>query len=102
VDRGLGDRYHVWAAGSGPLRPVTDDRPDLPDTADQVWLRAHALAPWEYDVVLNPDRDGRWVFRRDPSFDYDLDEITWVASDGIRYLVPEMALAYKAHLARRL
>ncbi len=93
-------RYHVWAAGSGSLRPVTDERPDMPDTADQLWLREHALAPWEYDVVLNPDRDGRWVFRRDPSLDYDLAEITWVADDGIRYITPEMALAYKARLNR--
>ncbi|WP_432878562.1 hypothetical protein ACQPYH_31200 [Kribbella sp. CA-245084] len=51
-------------------------------------------------MVVNPDRDGRWVFRRDPSLDYALDDITWVAPDGIRYLNPEMALAYKAKLVR--
>jgi hypothetical protein len=94
------DRYHVWAAGSGSLRPVTEEQPDMPDTADQVWLRKHALAPWEYDVVLNPDRDGRWVFRRDPSLDFALDDVTWVADDGIRYITPEMALVYKARLDR--
>ncbi len=49
---------------------------------------------------MNPDRDGRWVFRRDPSLDFALDEITWVAADGIRYLNPEVALAYKAKQAR--
>jgi hypothetical protein len=32
--------------------------------------------------------------------DFDLDEITWIAPDGIRYLTPEMALAYKAKLDR--
>ncbi|WP_328992325.1 hypothetical protein OG394_38760 [Kribbella sp. NBC_01245] len=94
------DRYHVWAIGEGMLQLVTDERPGIPDTADQVWLREHALAPWKYDCVLNPDRDGRWVFRRDPSLDYDLDDVTWVASDGIRYINPEMALAYKAKLHR--
>ncbi|TDU82371.1 aminoglycoside-2''-adenylyltransferase [Kribbella voronezhensis] len=93
-------RYHVWSAGSGFLSPLSVDKPEVPDTADQVWLRQHALAPWKYDVVLNPDRNGRWIFRRDPSLDYDLDEITWVASDGIRYLNPEMALAYKARSNR--
>jgi hypothetical protein len=96
----VADRYHVWAAGSGSLRPVTGEQPDLPDGADQIWLREHALAPWEYDIVLNPDRNGRWVFRRDPSLDFALDEVTWVASDGIRYIAPEMALIYKAHLDR--
>jgi hypothetical protein len=93
-------RYHVWAAGSRSLSPLTVDHSEVPDGADQVWLREHALAPWKYDVVLNPDRDGRWVFRRDPTLDYDLDEITWIAADGIRYLNPEMALAYKARLDR--
>ncbi|HEU4948011.1 MAG TPA: hypothetical protein VFT31_12735 [Kribbella sp.] len=93
-------RYHVWSAGSGLLGPVSIERPELPDHADQVWLREHALAPWRYDVVLNPDRDGRWVFRRDPSMDFDLDEVTWVADDGIRYITPEMSLAYKAKLDR--
>jgi hypothetical protein len=50
--------------------------------------------------VVNPDRDGRWIFRRDPSLDFALEDITWAAPDGIRYLNPEMALAYKARLAR--
>lgn len=89
-------RFHVWSAGSGYISPLSVERAVVPDTADQVWLREHALAPWKYDVVLNPDRDGRWVFRRDPELDYDLDEITWVADDGIRYLNPEMGIAYKA------
>jgi hypothetical protein len=30
-----------------------------------------------------------------------LDEVTWVADDGIRYLNPEIALLYKAVLHRR-
>jgi hypothetical protein len=92
--------YDLWSNAGGSLRPLTDQRPEQPDDADQIWLRQHALAPWEFDVVVNPDRDGRWVFRRDPSLDYPLDDITWVAPDGIRYLNPEMALAYKAKLAR--
>lgn len=93
-------RYHVWSAGSQSIFPISPDEPVMPDGADQVWLREHALAPWKYDVVLNPDRDGRWVFRRDPSLDFALDEVTWIADDGIRYLNPEMAVAYKARLDR--
>jgi hypothetical protein len=77
------------------------EKPEVPDTADQVWLREHALAPWRYDVVLNPDPRRALGVRRDPSLDFDLDEITWIADDGIRYLNPEMALCYKARLDRR-
>jgi hypothetical protein len=92
--------YDLWSNGSGRLRPLTDRRPEQPDDADQIWLRKHALAPWEFDLQPNPDRGGRWVFRRDAALDYDLDEITWIAPTGIRYLNPEMGLAYKAHLMR--
>ena len=96
----LKDRYDVWSNAGGRLMPLTDERPEQPDDADQIWLRRHALAPWEFDLQPNPDRDGRWIFRRDRTLDFDLEDITWVA-DGIRYLNPEMALAYKARLERR-
>ena len=92
--------YDLWSNAGGRFQPLTDQRPEQPEDADQIWLRQHALSPWEFDVVVNPDRDGRWVFRRDPSLDFALDDISWVAPDGIRYLNPEIALAYKAKLAR--
>lgn len=93
-------RYDFWSNASGHLFPLTDERPDLPENAEQAWLRPHALAPWRYDLGINPDRDGRWVFRRDRTLDYPLDEVTWVADDGIRYMNPEMTLAHKAALDR--
>jgi hypothetical protein len=96
----LDPTYHCWAAGSGRLGPVDEKRPDLPEWADQVWVREHAWAPWLADVVTTSDEDGRWVFKRDPSVTAPLDEVTWTDADGIRYLNPEVALAYKAKLAR--
>jgi len=96
----LGPAYHCWAAGSGQLRPLTDDEPTLPEWSDQMWVREHAWAPWLADVVASRDAAGDWVFRRDPSFTAPLPDVTWVADDGIRYLNPEMALAWKARLAR--
>jgi Aminoglycoside-2''-adenylyltransferase len=92
--------YHVWSAGSGALRPVIDRFPEPHPESDQVWLRAHALAPWRADVVLNPDDDGAWVSRRDPAFSAPLDGVTW-ERDGIRYLNPEIVLSFKARLRRR-
>ena len=90
--------YDVWAAG-GALTPLFGDRLQMPESADQCWIRQHALAPWRADCVLNLDRDGRWVSRRDPEFDAPLDEITW-ERDGIRYLKPEVTLSFKAKLHR--
>ena len=92
--------YHCWAIGHRQLRPIDETSSDLPDWADQVWLREHAWQPWVADVVTTPDEDGRWVFRRDPTFTAPLDEVTWVGTDGIRYMNPEIVLAYKARLGR--
>jgi aminoglycoside-2''-adenylyltransferase len=86
---------HVWAAGPSGLTPLDDKQMTMPDDADQVWLRAHALAPWRCDVLLNPDDDGRWVSRRERSYVADLVDVTW-QTDGVRYLRPEVALAFKA------
>jgi hypothetical protein len=97
--RALEGRLHLWSVGSGSLRPIDDRFPEPAVDADQIWLREHALAPWRADVVLNPDDDGHWVSRRDPSFAAPLDDVTW-ERDGIRYLRPEIALAFKAKLAR--
>jgi hypothetical protein len=96
---GLSTRFHLWSAGSGMIRPLTDETPDPHPESDQIWLREHALAPWRVDVLLNPDRDGAWVFRREPSFAAPLDAVTWPA-DGVRYLRPEIVLAFKAKQTR--
>lgn len=96
----LGPAYHCWAAGSGQLRPLTDDQPALPEWSEQMWVREHAWAPWLVDFVATEDVDGAWAFRRDPGFTADLDAVTWTGTDGIRYLNPEIGLAWKAKLAR--
>ena len=53
------------------LSPLTVDKPEPHEGSDQAWIRAHALAPWRADFVLNPDRDGLWVNRRDPDMAAD-------------------------------
>lgn len=95
----LEGRLHLWSAGSGSLRPVDDRFPEPAADSDQIWLREHALSPWRADILLNPDDDGSWVSRRDPSFVAPLDDVTWEL-DEIRYLRPEIALAFKAKLNR--
>ena len=96
----VADRLHVWSAGGGALRPVDDDRPEPHEGAGQVWLREHAGAPWIADVILQDTRDGRWLSRRNSDHVADLDEVTWVADDRTRYLLPEIALEHKARLRR--
>lgn len=90
---------HLWSAGSGMLRPVTDEVPDLHAESDQVWVRDDAGSPWLFDGLATPgDVDG-WVNRRDPAMVLPLAGATW-ERDGIRYLNPELVLLFKAKQAR--
>ncbi|MGK8505642.1 nucleotidyltransferase domain-containing protein [Nocardia asiatica] len=93
-------RLHIWSAGPDGIRPVDDRYPDVADNADQVWLRAGARSPWLIDLLLNPGQDGAWVNRRDPAMVAPLDEVTWIAADGVRYLRPELVLIYKVKQSR--
>lgn len=88
------ERFHVWAAGDGALKPVTCVR-DVPSWAGELWIREHATAPWLLDVKLTEDRDGKWVYQRDPSLALPLSEATWEAR-GIRFLRPELVILFKA------
>jgi hypothetical protein len=93
-------RLHIWSAGPDGIRPVDDRFPRVAESADQVWLRANARSPWLIDLQLNPGKVGAWVNRHDPSMVTSLDEATWVADDGVRYLNPEFALIFKAKQRR--
>ena len=70
------------------------------DVSSQVWVRRSASDPWIIDLPITPDRDGLWTSKRDPDHVAPLEDVTWVAADGIRYLRPAIALLYKAALHR--
>ena len=55
--------------------------------ARAVWIRRSAVDPWVIDLPITPDRDGLWTSKRDPDHVAPLGEVTWVADDGIRYLL---------------
>jgi len=97
----LGGVFHLWSNYGGTFRIIDDDHPDPLDPLSQIWMRVDARSPWRVDCPLNPRRDGRWVSKRDDSMVADLEDVTWVAEDGVRYLNPEIVLHYKAAHARR-
>jgi hypothetical protein len=86
--------WHLWSAGESGLLHLPPGR-DVPEDSGQIWVREHALAPWRGEILLNPDVDGRWQFKRDPSLVLSLDDATW-ERDGVRYLRAELVLAHKA------
>jgi hypothetical protein len=90
--------WHLWARSDRGLTHLAPGR-EMPEHAEQVWVREHALAPWRGEFVLNPDVDGRWRFKRDPSVVTAIEEATW-QRDGIRYLRPELVLAHKVATTR--
>lgn len=96
----LSPGWHLWSQAGGTMRPLSADRPEADARDGQVWVRRSALDPWVVDIVLTPDRDGLWVDKRDPTRAHPLDDVTWIAPDGIRYLRPEWVLFYKARLQR--
>ena len=96
----VGDRWHLWSNDGGTLRPLSDRFPEVLDVESQIWIREHALAPWIIDLPITPDRDGLWTDKRLPDHVAPLEDVTWVAESGIRYLNPEIVLHFKAKLGR--
>lgn len=94
------DRWHVWNNVGGVLHPLGDRWPTVDEPRSQLWLRADARSPWIVDMPLTPDADGRWTNKFLPDHVDELDNVTWLADDGIRYLLPEIVLVYKARLRR--
>ena len=82
------------------LRPLSDRFPEPFDAESQIWLRRDASSPWEVDLPITPDRDGLWTSKRWSSHVAPVDDVTWVADDGIRYLRPEITLHFKARFQR--
>jgi hypothetical protein len=96
----VGDDWNLWSNHGGTLRPFNDRHPEVLDVRSQVWIRRSAADPWIVDLVITPDRDGLWTSKRDPDHVAPLEDVTWVAADGVRYLRPEVTLLYKAALHR--
>lgn len=91
----LGDRWTPWNVDDSWFRPFDarfhEVRPD-----SQLWIRRNAQSPWVLDVPFTPETEGRWTNKRNPSHTEDLEAVTWVADDGLRYSRPEVALMFKA------
>ncbi|MGL5818420.1 MAG: hypothetical protein ACRCYR_12710 [Phycicoccus sp.] len=95
----LGDRWTPWTVDDGWLRPFdhrfTEVRPD-----SQIRVRRDAQSRWVLDVPFTPGSEGRWTTRRNVAHPEDLEDVTWVAPDGLRYTRPEVTLMFEAAQAR--
>lgn len=96
----MNERWHIWNNVGGVLHPLGDRWKTIDEPSSQLWLRAHAAAPWIVDMPLTPDADGLWTNKFLADHVDEVENVTWVAEDGIRYLLPEIVLVYKARLQR--
>lgn len=90
----VSDRWTLWNMDSSWLRPF-DGRFTAPRRASSIWVRKNAQSPWILDVPLTPDEHGRWTNKKRPGQSASLEDVTWIADDGLRYLNPEIALFMK-------
>jgi hypothetical protein len=96
----VGDDWHLWSNHGGTLRPLDDRFPEPISNESQIWVRRSAQDPWVIDLPITPDRDGLWTSKRWPEHVAPVEEVTWVADTGIRYLNPEVTLHFKARSCR--
>lgn len=92
----LEPRFHLWSNYGGTFRFFDKDHPEPLAPLSHVWVREDAQSPWLVDCILNPRVNGLWQNKRDRDHIAPLEDVTWVAADGIRYLSPEIALFFKA------
>lgn len=78
--------------GDGRVWPFPEQR----DTHFQTWLREPATGIYRIDVFREPTIAGRWVCRRDTSITLPYEQVILRNQDGIPYVIPEVALLFKA------
>ncbi|HTK45724.1 MAG TPA: hypothetical protein VL749_10275 [Patescibacteria group bacterium] len=89
----------VWSNLSGAIRPLRAPE-DLLEGARQLWVRRDAQSPWLLDLAMTTHEGDTWISPRDERVRLPFEEATFIASDGIRYLSPELVLFMKARVAR--
>jgi Aminoglycoside-2''-adenylyltransferase len=84
---------HEWdVVGDGRVWPY----PEQLATHFQTWLREPATGTYRLDVLREPHVDERWVCRRNRSITLPYAELIRRTGDGIPYVIPEVALLFKA------
>lgn len=92
----MAGRWHVWNNVAGVLHPLGERWPTVDEPRSQLWLRVNAASPWVLDIPLTPSIDRRWTNKVIPDHTAEVNEVTWLADDGIRHLNPDIVLLYKA------
>ena len=90
-----GWEFHV--PRSGRLTPAD---PDSLAAEFQTWALDPATGMWRFDVFREPHDGDTWICRRDERIRRPYAEVVRHTPDGIPFVVPEIALLFKAKAAR--
>ncbi len=90
--------FHLWEPHEGTLRPLLPGD-SLGPGREQLWVRRDADSPWILDLALTPTEGEDWLFKRDHSLRWPLNEIGQTV-DGVSYLRPCLVFLYKARQQR--
>ncbi|WP_225730546.1 MULTISPECIES: nucleotidyltransferase domain-containing protein [unclassified Nocardia] len=90
--------YEWDVVGAGTVWPYADaaDHPEL----HQTWLRDPATGEYHLDVFREPHDGDRWICRRDNTITLPYAELIETGPAGIPYVIPEVALLFKARARR--
>jgi hypothetical protein len=92
--------WQWWAVDPpGRLRPWEPGEA-LPIRVHDIWCRPAESEPWRIQVMLDESADDEWVSRRDPRIRRPISSLGFTSAEGVRYLVPEVQLFYKAKQPR--
>ena len=83
-----------WATNPG-LRLWEQDE-FLGEDIQDIWCRRDAHSAWQLQLMLFDEKDGSWIFKRNPSIKLPLNQIYHTSESGMKYLKPEIQLLYKA------
>lgn len=84
--------YDWDVVGDGQVWPY----PERVDQHFQTWLREPETGIYRLDVFREPHSGAHWVCRRDGSITLPYAELIQHDADGIPYVIPEVALLFKA------
>ena len=82
----------------GEFFPWTDELLELP--VHEIH-GVHKQKGERLEVLLNEARDGKWIFRREPSISFPESSLFLYSNEGIPYLHPAVVLLYKAKNFRK-
>lgn len=86
--------FEIAIAKNKRLTPWMPDS-GLPEDSFSLWLRRGGEILWDFEIVAETERDGSWVYRREPSVQRPISSAFLITARGLPIIAPEIQLLYK-------